>query len=125
MYWLHRLHEAKSGLTTAIDVIGAAESRPVVDLTDYRPHVHLGQVSVEMHDGATISGEAGTQDPLVRMVRHAVDRAVVGAAEHAEPDTDAEGDADLVATADPATVADPITTAAPPVEATADPAPSA
>jgi DivIVA domain-containing protein len=80
---LRRLQEAKSGLTTAIDVIGAAESRPVVDLTDFRPHVRLGEASVAIpHDADDLSA----QDPLVRMVRHAVHRAVDGAAEHAGAD---------------------------------------
>jgi DivIVA domain-containing protein len=82
---LRRLHEAKSGLTTAIDVIGAAESRPVVDLTDFRPHVRLGEASVAMPLDAD---DLGAQDPLVRMVRHAVHRAVDGAAEHADADAD-------------------------------------
>jgi len=100
---LHRLHDAKAGLTAAIDFIGAGECRPVVDLTNFRPYVQLGHVSVEMQDDHLADSDAAAQDPLVRMVRHAVDRAVDGAAEHAvEHDTDVDRDTDEPEPADAA-----------------------
>jgi DivIVA domain-containing protein len=90
---LDRLHEANAGVRAAIEKIGAGESRPVVDLTEFRPHVHLGEVSVEMHAEPAMTDDHAAQDPLVRMMRHAVDRAVDGAAEHANDESDDAADA--------------------------------
>lgn len=85
---LLRLHEAQARLASAIDVLRDSESRPVIDLTHARPAVLLGDLSVDMA-GEAPDEAAALADPIVRMVRSAVDRAV----EHsALVDPDGDGD---------------------------------
>ncbi len=90
---LRRLHDAHAGVASAIETLTASEDRPVVDLTHVRPKVQMGGVAVDM--AATVGDNAvSSLDPVMRMVRHAVDRAVTGAAEHADDDELPAGDGD-------------------------------
>ncbi len=83
---LRRLHDAHAGVASAIETLAGAEDRPVVDLTHVRPKVQFGSVAVDMEVPAGDGGNLSSLDPVLRMVRHAVDRAVTGAAEHAAED---------------------------------------
>ena len=80
---LRRLHEAQAGVAAAVEMLTGSEIRPVVDLTELRPSVRLGELDVETNEDDDRGGEArpdrSSDDPVVRMVRSAVDRA----AEHA------------------------------------------
>ena len=80
---LRRLHEAQAGVAAAVELLTGSEIRPVVDLTELRPSVRLGELDVETVEdddrGEDARPDRSNDDPVVRMVRSAVDRA----AEHA------------------------------------------
>jgi DivIVA domain-containing protein len=82
---LRRLHQAQAGVAAAAEMLSGSETRPIVDLTDLQPSVRLGTINVELADPADATPPSSENDPLVRMIRSAVDRA----AEHAR---DAAGD---------------------------------
>lgn len=114
---LRRLHEAQAHVAEAIEMLADAETRPVVDLTDARPNVRFGVVSVPMDDDNQNDDDASTtglmsKDPVARMVRAAVGRAVTGAVDHAGDDAPAADphlgtDPDLGTGPDPAADAHP------------------
>lgn len=84
---LRRLHEVQAQLASAVEVLQHAEHRPVVDLTATEGTLRLGNLDVAAPAG-TEPADAGVEvrDPLVGMVRAAVDRAV----EHSSRPTDDE-----------------------------------
>ena len=74
---LRRLHQAQAGVASAVEMLTGSASRPVVDLTELRPNVRLGSLSVEVSpepapEPTTVTA---TNDPLARMIRNAVERA--------------------------------------------------
>jgi len=89
---LRRLHQAQAGVAAAVEMLTGSESRPVVDLTALRPNVRLGSLSLDIDgpdpnedDGGPDTSGTGRRDhsaddPALRMVRRAVNRAV----EHAQ-----------------------------------------
>lgn len=109
---LRRLHQAQAGVAAAVEMLTGSETRPVVDLTELRPNVRLGSLSVEA--GSEPAPEAASEpvpasasnDPVTRMIRSAVDRA----AEHARsaPTPESEDPADG---SGPDPLADPTATA--------------
>lgn len=111
---LRRLHQAQAGVAAAVEMLTGSESRPVVDLTELRPNLRLGSLSIEIED--TDADDEGGQeghdapgeptrpshrspgDPVAHMVRHAVDRAVEHARRAApddEPPSGPDGTTDL------------------------------
>jgi DivIVA domain-containing protein len=88
---LRRLHQAQAGVAAAVEMLTGSETRPVVDLTELRPNVRLGSLSVEVEPEPAPELAPATNDPLARMIRNAVDRATEHAREVAEPEHPAEG----------------------------------
>jgi DivIVA domain-containing protein len=73
---LRRLHQAQAGVAAAVEMLTGSETRPVVDLTELRPSVRLGPLSLEPPEPEpTPTAPAVVNDPVARMIRNAVDRA--------------------------------------------------
>lgn len=74
---LRRLHEVQAQLAGAVDLLQHAEHRPIVDLTEARGTLRLGNLDVAAPgNGEPVEAGVEVRDPLVGMVRAAVDRAV-------------------------------------------------
>lgn len=87
---LRRLQAAQSDIATTIDVLKSADTRPVVDLTEGHPQLRFGELTFDVTDEQREMTDALVErDPLVHMVRAAVDRASAAAA-----DGDGDGSAD-------------------------------
>jgi hypothetical protein len=80
---LRRLHQAQAGVAAAVEMLTGSETRPVVDLTELRPNVRLGSLSIEVEPDPAAEREPTTNDPVARMIRNAVDRAARHAQETA------------------------------------------
>lgn len=82
---LRRLHQAQAGVAAAVEMLTGSETRPVVDLTELRPNVRLGSLSIEVEPEPEPAAESAptTNDPVARMIRNAVDRAAQHAQESA------------------------------------------
>jgi DivIVA domain-containing protein len=94
---LRRLHQAQAGVAAAVEMLTGSETRPVVDLTELRPNVRLGPLSLEAPDPDPSPAES-VNDPVARMIRNAVDRASQhaqgsGTTESTDPDRGPRGDA--------------------------------
>lgn len=77
---IERLRAARAELDASIDRLRTSEDRPVLDLTQQRPVMRVGPRSASNLASATAgeapSGLDADQDPVARMVRAAVGRAV-------------------------------------------------
>ncbi|MCX7620475.1 MAG: DivIVA domain-containing protein [Acidimicrobiales bacterium] len=81
-----RLEGIREDLRHAIERLTGSEERPIIDLTEERPRLRIGNQQAHNQDtDPEPPPDAVAPDPLEQMIRSAVDRAVEASRRRAEP----------------------------------------